>query len=109
MPIEKIHSFLVYPAKNEEEPPNISGTEIPRRGSKLHVMLTGVFDRSHNECNIDVVFRPNEQGEQSNDCRDLLVEYAARPRIGTGRQIAERLQQVSTHRSGLGLLFLVKG
>ena len=108
MPIERVHSFLVHPAKNEREQPNIGGTRIPHDGS-LFRMLTGVFDRAPRECNIDIVFRANAGGEQQNDCRDLLVAYVQGPTIRRGRLIASRLQAVSTHRSGLGLLFLMKG
>ncbi len=108
MPIERVHSFLVHPAKNQEEQPNIGGTRIPHNGS-LFRMLTGVFDRASQECDIDIVFRPSAAGEQQNECRDLLVAYVQQPTIQRGRLIARRLQAVSTHRSGLGLLFLIKG
>lgn len=108
MPIEKIHSFLVYPAKNEEEQPNISGALIPRQG-QLFAMLSSVFSRAHEECDIEIVFRPDDNGQQQNECRDLLVQYIREPDIETGRAVASRLQAVSTHRSGLGLLFLMKG
>jgi hypothetical protein len=108
MAIERVHSFLVHPAKNETEQPEIGGTDIPRRGS-LFTMLTGVFERAPEECNIDIVFRAAPGGEQQNDCRDLLVAYALHPTIVKGRLIASSLQAVSTHRSGLGLLFLMKG
>jgi len=108
MPIERVHSFLVHPAKNEKEQPNIGGTRIPHGGS-LFRMLTGVFDRASEECNIDIVFRAGVGGEQQNECRDLLVTYVQQPTIPRGRLIASRLQAVSTHRSGLGLLFLMKG
>src|ERR1041385_9184551 len=101
MPIERAHSFLVHPAKNEAEQPNIGGTEIPRRGA-LYRMLAGVFDRSADECNIDIIFRMGADGQQQNNCRELLVSYSQQPTIPRGRLIANRLQAVSTHRSGLG-------
>ena len=108
MPIARVHSFLVHPSKNEDEQPAISGTLIARHG-RLYEMLTGVFDRAPDECDIEVKFRPTDAGQQQNDCRDLLLEYAREPSIPHGRAIASRLQAVSTHRSGLGLLFLMKG
>jgi len=108
MPIEQVHSYLVHPAKNAEEQPNIGGTRIPRGGS-LFRMLNGVFDRASEECNIDIVFRAGGGGEQQNECRDLLVSYVHQPTLVRGRLIASRLQVVSTHRSGLGLLFLMRG
>lgn len=82
MPIGHVHSFLVHPAKREEEQPDISGTQIPRHGP-LYTMLTHVFDRAHEECDIDIVFKANDEGQQQNDCRDLLVAYAQEPTIPT--------------------------
>ena len=38
MPIERVHSYLVHPSKHDEEQPEVSGTQIPRRGS-LYAML----------------------------------------------------------------------
>lgn len=108
MPVERVHSFLVHPSKHAEEQPTISGTLIPPHG-QLHTMLEGVFDRAAEECDIDIVFRPTEDGQQQNVCRDLLVGYVQDPSVRNGRLIAARLQQVSTHRSGLGLFFLMKG
>jgi hypothetical protein len=108
MAIQHIHSFLVYPAKNEEEQPEISGAEIPRHG-KLYNMLSDVFERSPQECNIEIAFRHDNVGQQQNDCRDLILAYANDPNIANGRALASRLQAVTTHRSGLGLFFLTKG
>jgi hypothetical protein len=106
MPIERVHSFLVHPAKNEKDQPEIRGTQIPRRGS-LNTMLERVFERADTECRIEIAFR--KDAKQGNECRDLFLGYASEPTIPNGRLIANRLQAVSTHRSGLGLLFLMKG
>jgi hypothetical protein len=108
MPITRVHSFLVHPSKHEDEQPDIKGLAIPRRGP-LYEMLSGVFERAPKECDIEVVFRPGDDGQQENDCRDLLRAYAHEPTVLHGRAIASRLQLASTHRSGLGLLFLMKG
>lgn len=108
MPIERIHSFLIHPAKNVDQQPEISGTQIPRRGS-LNTMLENVFDRAPEECDIEIIFRKETQERPQNDCRDLLIAYMREPSIPAGRLIANRLQAVTTHRSGLGLLFLMKG
>jgi hypothetical protein len=108
MPIERVHSFLVHPAKHEEHQPEIKGTQIPRHGS-LNTMLERVFDRASAECKIDIAFRTSVGTRRQNECRDLLVAYVSDPTIPNGRSIAHRLQAVSTHRSGLGLLFLLKG
>ena len=108
MPIEQMHSFLVHPSKNADEQPGISGTRIPHAGP-LYEMLAEVYERARTECDIDIVFRPDAEGRQVNECRDCLLAYATGPGVPRGRAVAERLQRVTTHRSGLGLLFLLKG
>ena len=108
MAIETIHSFLVHPAKNVDDQPDISGTVVPRQGG-LFDLLNDVYERAPDECNIAVVFRPDNNGDQRNECRDALLGYTQAPTIAAGRSIAQRLQEVTTHRSGLGLLFLLKG
>ncbi|MCI0612155.1 hypothetical protein L0244_04115 [bacterium] len=107
MPITHIHSFLVQPGKHLEEQPSISGTTVPLRG-KLFQMLQSVYDKADEECDIEIVFRPNN-GQQQNDCRSLFIDYLRTPHLDKGRFIATRLQSVTTHRSGLGLLFIVSG
>src|SRR5438477_9998792 len=80
MPIERVHSFLVHASKHAEEQPNISayisGAQISRNGP-LFAMLSSVFNRAHEECDIDIVFRPEDQGRQQNECREIMV--AVRP------------------------------
>ena len=72
-------------------------------------MLRTVFDRASHECDIDIVFQPDRDGRQQNDCRDAIIKIVAAPTVVHGRAIAKRLQAVTTNRSGLGLLFLMKG
>lgn len=91
MPIERVHSFLIHPAKHEEDRPEIRGTQIPRRGS-LSAMLERVFDRAHTECKIEIVFRTDGGARRQNECRDLIVTYTREPSIPNGRSIANRLQ-----------------
>jgi hypothetical protein len=101
--LEKIHSFLVHPAKGEEQQPPIGGTPVPTTG-KLATMLSSLFERAPVECDIEIVFRPDASGRQQNKCRDVLIRYIQQPTVPHGRVIASRLQEVTTHRSGLGLL-----
>ena len=108
MPITHLYSYLVHPGKNEKEQPPIAGTRIQGR-SRLVEMVSDLFDQAAVECDIEIVFRPRQDGTQANDCRDLLLGYSARPSIDTGRAIAMRLQSVTTNRSGLGLLFIANG
>ena len=106
--LEIIHSFLVHPGKTEKKQPFIRGTSVPLTG-KLYDMLADLFRRAYTECNIEIVFAPDEHGNQKNEFRDRLVRYAKNPKLASGREIAESLQRVTTNRSGLGLLFLLKG
>lgn len=108
MDLKTIHCFLVQPSKREETQPNIGGASVPKKGS-LYTMIKGVFDKAETECRIDISFNHNANGEQQNECRDLFLAYTQTPKLVEGRQIALRLQSVTTHKSGLGLLFLMVG
>lgn len=108
MSISCIHSYLVYPAKHEEHQPPVHGTKVPHQG-KLFQMLTALYTNADDECDIEIVFRPSDDGQQENFCRSLITEYVDHPTIDNGRRIASHLQSVTTHRSGLGLLFIVTG
>lgn len=106
--LQTIHSYLVHAGKHEATQPAIKGTDVPLAG-KLFEMLKRVFDAADRECTHDITFDPADDGEQINPCRDLVVGYLKKPKLGSGQQIAERLQQVTTGKSGLGLLFLLSG
>lgn len=108
MAVTQIHSFLVHPSKGIDEQPQIGGTKVPQ-GGQLYEMLSSIYAKASTECDIDVLFRPDDQGQQNNPCRDDLVAYVRQPSITHGRQVAIRLQLVTTLRSGLGLLFLMTG
>lgn len=106
MKIQKIYSYLSYPSKHEEQQPEIGGATIPHKG-RLYDMLKDIFDKSDKECNIPICFSPDEDGAQNNPCRNEIIELISSPSIGTGRKIAERLQSVTTGKSGMGLLFMI--
>jgi hypothetical protein len=106
--VEHIHTYLVHPGKGSEAPPQIGGAEVPLAG-KLFSLLDGVYAKSDRECNTDISFNPSTDGKQQNPCRDLILKYLSGPTIDRGRHIAERLEKATTHRSGLGLLFLIAG
>jgi hypothetical protein len=113
MPVTRGHGFLVHPSKAEAKAaraqPNIGGVEVGPQAGKLFGMLSRVFDKAHDECTIDIAFLPDTKGQQVNDVCTLLKTYLKHPNLRTARKIAERLQSVTTHRSGLGLLFLMAG
>jgi hypothetical protein len=72
-------------------------------------MMEALFAKSDSECVINVVLKPNEKGQQKNEFKDLLIEYAKNQTEENGLKIAESLQRVTTKKSGLGLLFLIHG
>jgi hypothetical protein len=72
-------------------------------------MLSRIFEKAPSECEIDIVFVPDDPKDPANDCRDDLLAYLAKPTVVSGRRVSQRLQKVTTHRSGLGLLFLMSG
>src|SRR5262245_51986031 len=70
-------------------------------------MPRGIFDRSDVECDTEISFNHNAQGIQQNDSMDLLLSYVGSRTLANSRKIAARLQTMTTHKSGLGLLFLM--
>jgi hypothetical protein len=99
----------VLPSKRKQTQPEIGGTQVPRTATKLFDMISKLYTNALNDCDIDITFRHAEDGAQVNPCRTIFMQYAAHPTMANGRAIAERMQSVTTHRSGLGLLFVVAG
>jgi hypothetical protein len=108
MPIKKIYSYLVPPGKHLEELPQLSGTEITLEG-RLFRMLSDIYDKADAECNIPIVFLPAVDGAQKNECRHDLVSLLRRNAQSTAVLFANRLMKATTHKSGLGLLFIIIG
>jgi len=108
MQIGSIHSFLIHPGKNAVNPREISGTAVPMSGV-LFNMLKRIFDKAEEECQHNIAFAADDNGKQENDCRELLLDYIKNCDLTHGREVAKRLQGVTTHRSGLGLMFLLNG
>lgn len=108
MKVDAIHSFLVHPDKAADKQTTIRGTAVTGK-SRLVEMLTGVFHAAPHECKHDIHFVHDESGDQQNVCRDLVIAYRDSASKANGLKIAQRLQKVTTHRSGLGLFFLVRG
>jgi hypothetical protein len=75
----------------------------------LFELLDGIYSRAEQECEIDIIFKPTDDGVQQNSCRDLICTYLGDPTLMIGRAIAERLETQTDKRSGLGLLFLIAG
>jgi hypothetical protein len=109
MAAETIHSFLVSPGHNVDKQPRIGGTKVARKQVRLWKMLAELFDAAQTECNLAISFNNNAKGEQQNDCRDVLLHHLDAQSLASGRKFAERLQDVTTRRSGLGLFFILVG
>ena len=107
MAIQMIHSFLVHPDKGAEEQTPIRGTRVTGEG-QLVQMLRAIYEAAPEECKYEISFLPND-GRQENPCRDLFLAYIREPNKRNGQRVAGRLQEFTTHRSGLGLLFLILG
>ena len=108
MPIRDIHTYLVRPNKLADVLEESSGTTVGLDG-QLFDLLSDVYERSDHECDIDITFSPSDDGSQRNVCRDLICEYVTRTTLENGRAIADRLENNTDKRSGLGLLFLIVG
>jgi hypothetical protein len=106
--ISKIYSYLVNPAKGNAGAPADTGAEIPLKGL-MYDMLKDIFDGSEQECNIPISFVMDSGGEQKNPVRDELITFLKKPSEPHGRAFAKRLQDVTTGKSGLGLLFFTLG
>jgi hypothetical protein len=106
--ITQIHTYLVHPGKGTDDPPDIGGATVLLCG-KMFALLNGIYEKSDRECDIDISFNRSAAGAQQNPCRDLILTYLRGPTIVRGRYIAERLRDVTTNRSGMGLLFLIVG
>jgi hypothetical protein len=106
--IQHIHTFLVHAGKNAKEAREIGGADLPLEG-KLFQLLYNIYARSDQECDIDIAFRPSNEGVQQNPCRDLLVRHLTNPELRTAMSIAARLESMTDGRSGIGLLFVIVG
>ena len=106
--IGAIFSYLVHPGKGESKQTKIRGTRVPESG-KLYEVISDLFAKAEAECNLEIIFNPNDKGQQQNDCRDLVVGFKDKPNIANGLKLAKRLQGHTDKRSGLGLLFLITG
>lgn len=108
MRVRSVNCYLVYPGKHSKDQHDIVGSVVPKSG-KVYDLLEKIFRNAENECTIGIIFNPSQEGKQQNDCRDLFEEYIAKRNLAVGRKIAQRLQESTTHTSGLGLLFIMYG
>ena len=108
MTIEFIHAYLVNPGRGLQDLPDIPHSRLSHEG-KLFDLLNGIFTAEPDQKDIEVLFNPNQNGEQRNVCRQLILNHLADCSVETGLPIAQKLQTVTDNRSGMGLLFLING
>lgn len=108
MKITDIFSCLAPPRDEDEEDEKIKGAVIPLSGN-LHKMLAEVFAKSETECEIPIRFKRGVDGKQQNEVRDEILQLIQKPSLAMAEVLAERLRFCTTHRSGLGLMFLMCG
>ena len=108
MAVEFTHSYLVYPGKGAKSLPPVGGTAVPHEG-KLFALLDDIYSNAVTHCDIDIAFNASSTGAQQNPCRDLIVSYTNCPSVESGSLLADRLRASTDRRSGMGLLFILKG
>ncbi|GAB4392765.1 MAG: hypothetical protein Tsb0032_09590 [Kiloniellaceae bacterium] len=108
MAIQQIHTFLVRPGKGGHEKTEVNGAAVPLSGNMFD-LLSGIYERSEDECDIHIFFRPESEGKQRNEFRELLIDHIRNQGLDTAQLIAERLRDTTDGRSGLGLLFIISG
>src|SRR6266853_2985316 len=107
MKIETVHGFLVHPDKAKTTQTPIKGRKIVASGPLLS-LVTGIFMAPATDYPHEIIF-DTPDGTQHNECRNLFIAYVADPSLANGLSIAERLQERTTNRSKLGLLFVMLG
>lgn len=108
MKLTHAYSALVNPLTAVDTQSTITGAAITPQG-ELGEMLYDVFERATSECDMAIIFLPDAQGNQNNECRDLLMEHIRQPTDHTGEAIALRLQSVTPSTAGSALLFILAG
>jgi len=108
MQLAHLLSYLISPGKNLEDRPPVQGTDLPFQGS-LYSMLNNVFVNSDRECRTPIRFTIGIDGKQSNPVRTEILRFIANPNVKTGKLLAHRLRDVTTNKSGLGLMFILLG
>ncbi|NPV40842.1 MAG: hypothetical protein HPY72_05800 [Anaerolineae bacterium] len=108
MAIEKVISFLVYPGKNVKKVNPPMGVEIELNGS-LFNLLNEVYEKSDSECNIPIRFLSQDEKNQFNEMRLLIINFLKNRDSTNGEKIASRLSDFTNQIPGLALLFLIYG
>lgn len=108
MEITRLFSFLTYPGKNRNDVADVSGTEIPIVEGKLCRMLDGIYSDAERECDIPIMFTP-EDGLQHNPVRTEIMRIVNTRRMDAAETLANRLQRATGGQSGMALFFVCLG
>lgn len=103
--ITEVFAFLSGPHKGVSPTPKPSGLSITLAGP-LFEHINDLFGKSSSDCNVEISLRSD--GNQRNEFRELLVEFASTGSYSAAEKISERLSSITTRRSKLGLLFLIR-
>jgi len=108
MEIARVFSFLTYPGKNRADVADVSGAEIPVVEGKLCRMLDGIYSEAERECDIPIMFTP-ENGQQQNPVRSEIMRIMSTRRMDAAETLANRLQRSTGGQSGMALFFVCLG
>lgn len=106
--VSEIRACLVAPAKGLTTPPAIE-VQTLTAGDRVYALVEKIYERSFDECKVELISKPDDSGNQNNEARDLFLNYAKLPDDAGAKNIAQRLASFTTNRSGDGLLFLAVG
>jgi hypothetical protein len=82
VPIQHIHAVLVHPKIGKGDTSQPPGTDVALSGHMFELMKQ-IYDKSEDDCDIDIKFRHASDGKQQNGCRDLLTAYLGAPSLRT--------------------------
>lgn len=108
MKIQNIICYLIHPQKHEATKTQIVETKLVS-SSKVYSKIEQIFNDAENECVSEIVFKPDAEGKQNNEFKELLKTYSNAQNSTNGIAIATALQNVTNKQSGLGLLFIAYG
>lgn len=88
---------------------DIPSLDFKDRSGKLYLQLKSIFDGAATECKCQIIFRKAPDGSKSNPVMSEIISYTRKATLSGGKKLAARLHEVTTHRSGQGLLFMMRG
>jgi hypothetical protein len=78
VPVQHIQTYLVHPGKGAAAVQQVNGTSLPLTGSMFD-LLDGIYARSEQECDIDIIFKSTNGMQQHVARLDPLIQEWFRP------------------------------